>query len=345
LPGGDAPDLAQPASPARVAGASRSGAGASTASQGDPAPAASPRSAVRQPAPSDALPAVNARSLGGSGASAPSTSPPAGPYTVAVAVQPGSGLDGLGQALVSTLQRDGIAAKLAALSNPGRPDVILALNDGAGARNEAWYCDPGPEQSSVLALNVLDAIGPGNAAAPAADGPRAEFPCEDVHAGRARVPAVLVELDAAADSDAETLALAVETYFRDQRSEVLAARAAPKLVWPARGPVTSHYGTSHPLGIDIGQSAGPIVAATDGIVEFAGGNACCSYGLYVVIKGPDGVGTLYGHLSSIAVRQGLRVRQGQLLGQVGCTGSCTGTHLHFEVFQANQRQDPMRYLP
>lgn len=300
---------------------------------------------MRQPAPSDAAPALNARSLGGTGASAPSTSPPPGPYTVAVAVQPGSSLEALGQALVSSLQRDGIAARLAALSNPGRPDLILALNEAGRARNEAWYCDPGPEQSSVLALDLLDAIGPGNTAVAPADGPRGDFPCEEVHAGRARVPAVLVELGTPAASDAEVLASAVETYFREQRSQVLAARAAPRLVWPARGPVTSHYGPSHPLGIDIGQSAGPIVAATDGVVEFAGGNACCSYGLYVVIKGPDGVGTLYGHLSSIAVTEGQRVRQGQPLGQVGCTGSCSGTHLHFEVFQSNQRQNPMRYLP
>jgi hypothetical protein len=291
------------------------------------------------------MPAVNARSLGGTSASAPQSSPPAGPYTVTVAVQPGSGLEGLGQTLVNALQRDGIAARLAALSNPGRPDVILALNEAGGGRNEAWYCDPGPEQSSVLALDLLDAIGPGNTAAAPAEGPRGDFPCEEVHAGRARVPAVLVELGAAAETDAAILGSAVETYFREQRSEVLAARAARRLIWPAQGPVTSHYGPSHPLGIDIGQSAGPVVAATDGIVEFAGGNACCSYGLHVVIKGPDGLGTLYAHLSSIAVTEGQRVRQGQALGQVGCTGSCSGTHLHFEVFQSNQRQNPMRFLP
>ncbi|HLG12095.1 MAG TPA: M23 family metallopeptidase [Dehalococcoidia bacterium] len=39
------------------------------------------------------------------------------------------------------------------------------------------------------------------------------------------------------------------------------------------------------------------------------------------------------------------MRQGQILGEVGCTGSCSGTHLHLEVFQSNQRQNPMRYLP
>jgi hypothetical protein len=300
---------------------------------------------VRQAAPSNAKPALNARSIAGSGATSASTSPPAGPYTVAVTVQPGSGLDGLAQTLVNTLQREGIAARLANLSSPGRPDVILALNEAGGARNEAWYCDPGPEQSSVLALDLLDAIGPGNTAAAPAEGPQGDFPCEEVHAGRARVPAVLVELGAATESEAAVLASAVEAYFREERSEVLAARAAPRLIWPAQGPITSHYGPNHPLGIDIGQSAGPIVAATDGVVEFAGGNACCSYGLYVVLKGPDGIGTLYGHLSSIAVTEGQRVRQGQALGQVGCTGSCSGTHLHFEVFQSNQRQNPMRYLP
>jgi murein DD-endopeptidase MepM/ murein hydrolase activator NlpD len=65
----------------------------------------------------------------------------------------------------------------------------------------------------------------------------------------------------------------------------------------------------------------------------------------VVIEGPEGIGTLYGHLSSLAVREGQRVRQGQVLGEVGCTGSCFGTHLHFEVFQSDKRQNPMRFLP
>ena len=346
LPAGDVPDLTEPAAPAHAAAASRTGSGSANVSSANPAPAAAQGPVVRQPVPRDARPAVNARSIGGPGASAPAASVPVAPFSVALMVQPESGLQDLGQAVVNGLSQVGVTARLATLPDAGRPDVILALNSVAGARNEAWFCDPGPEQSGVLAHDLLDAIGPGERSAAPAEGPQSDFPCEEIHAGRASVPAVLLELAAAGPaSDADVIVSSLDAFFRQQRSQVLAARSAPRLIWPAQGPVTSHYGPSHPLGIDIGQSTGPIVAATDGVIAFAGGNACCSYGLYVVIEGADGIGTLYGHLSSIAVAQGQRVRQGQVLGQVGCTGTCFGTHLHFEVFDSDRRQNPMRYLP
>jgi murein DD-endopeptidase MepM/ murein hydrolase activator NlpD len=111
------------------------------------------------------------------------------------------------------------------------------------------------------------------------------------------------------------------------------------------GPITSYFGPDHPLGIDVGQSEGALVAATDGVVLFAGGDPCCSYGLYAVVGSPEGIITLYAHLESISVTQGQRVRQGQPLGVVGCTGHCFGTHLHFEVIEDGMRRDPLSYLP
>jgi murein DD-endopeptidase MepM/ murein hydrolase activator NlpD len=120
------------------------------------------------------------------------------------------------------------------------------------------------------------------------------------------------------------------------------------LIWPIYGPISSYMGPSHPLGIDIdgfnlvGQ---PIVAATSGTVVFAGGNACCSYGLYVVIVSPGGIETLYAHLSSISVVQGQQVSQGQVIGIIGNTGYSTGTHLHFEVIDNGVRVNPLAYLP
>ena len=120
------------------------------------------------------------------------------------------------------------------------------------------------------------------------------------------------------------------------------------LVWPVVGPISSPYGPSHPLGIDIdGYNLGgvAIVAATSGTVVFAGGNACCSYGLYVVIQSPEGIETLYAHLSSMAVVQGQIVSQGEVIGVIGDTGYSTGVHLHFEVIDNGVRQNPLTYLP
>ncbi len=120
------------------------------------------------------------------------------------------------------------------------------------------------------------------------------------------------------------------------------------LIWPVTGPISSYMDASHPLGIDIDLYANPyaaIVASTSGTVVFAGGNPCCSYGLYVVIVSPAGIETLYAHLSSIAVWAGQQVSQGQVIGNAGCTGYCTGNHLHFEVIDNGVRVNPLSYLP
>ena len=120
------------------------------------------------------------------------------------------------------------------------------------------------------------------------------------------------------------------------------------LSWPASGPISSYYDGSHPLGIDIDlfNSVGTAIgAATEGTVTFSGGDPCCSYGLYVVVVSPGGIETVYAHLSSITVGQGEYVVPGQTLGYSGCTGYCTGTHLHFEVIDNGVRVNPLSYLP
>jgi murein DD-endopeptidase MepM/ murein hydrolase activator NlpD len=120
------------------------------------------------------------------------------------------------------------------------------------------------------------------------------------------------------------------------------------LIWPVSGPISSYMGGGHPLGIDIdGFNLGGagIAASTGGTVVFAGGNACCSYGLYVVVVSPEGIETLYAHLSSISVSQGQTVSQGEQLGIIGATGYSTGVHLHFEVIDNGVRVDPLSYLP
>jgi murein DD-endopeptidase MepM/ murein hydrolase activator NlpD len=124
--------------------------------------------------------------------------------------------------------------------------------------------------------------------------------------------------------------------------------ASTGLVWPVGGPISSYMDGSHPLGIDIDLYNNPfagIVAATSGTVTFAGGSPCCSYGYYIVIVSPDGIETLYAHLSSIAVSVGQTVSQGQYIGDAGCTGYCTGNHLHFEVLDNGVRVNPLNYLP
>jgi murein DD-endopeptidase MepM/ murein hydrolase activator NlpD len=56
------------------------------------------------------------------------------------------------------------------------------------------------------------------------------------------------------------------------------------------------------------------------------------------------VATLYGHQSQILVSVGQHVTKGQVIGRVGCTGTCTGPHLHYEVRIDGNPVDPGPYL-
>lgn len=129
---------------------------------------------------------------------------------------------------------------------------------------------------------------------------------------------------------------------------VTGAVSSSGLIWPASGPISSYFGPSHPLGIDIDFFANPnqpVHAAAAGTVTFAGGDPCCSYGYYVIVDHGNGMQTLYAHLSSISVSVGQKVAQGETLGLGGRTGYATGNHLHFEVHVNGAVVNPLSYLP
>ena len=88
--------------------------------------------------------------------------------------------------------------------------------------------------------------------------------------------------------------------------------------------------------------ARPIRAAASGSVAMAGWMG--GYGQYTCIQHGGGVATCYAHQSSIGVGTGASVKQGQVIGSVGCTGHCFGDHLHFEVRINGSPVDPMGYL-
>jgi Meckel syndrome type 1 protein len=115
---------------------------------------------------------------------------------------------------------------------------------------------------------------------------------------------------------------------------------------PVRGTVTSNFGPrggrNHD-GIDIAAPTGtPVRAAACGTVSLAGQQS--GYGNIVCITHTSQFSTCYAHLSRFGVTSGAQVQQGQVIGYVGCTGSCTGPHLHFETRVNGQAQDPRTYL-
>ncbi len=131
-------------------------------------------------------------------------------------------------------------------------------------------------------------------------------------------------------------------------SSRLSLRLRSGLLWPARGAITSGFGPRrHPIfrvvrmhnGVDIAAPWGtPVRAAAPGTVLFAGWFG--GYGKLVVLD-HGGVTTLYGHLSSIEVAAGQKVRAGQVIGRVGSTGYSTGPHLHFEIRVDGRPVDPL----
>lgn len=108
--------------------------------------------------------------------------------------------------------------------------------------------------------------------------------------------------------------------------------AAAGLVHPAPGSVRTQ-GVHGYNAVDMAGSHGSSIrAAAAGeviISKSSGWNG--GYGQYIVIRHPNGVQTLYSHLSSNAVGVGAYVSSGQVIGGMGSTGRSTGTHLHFEV--------------
>jgi murein DD-endopeptidase MepM/ murein hydrolase activator NlpD len=120
----------------------------------------------------------------------------------------------------------------------------------------------------------------------------------------------------------------------------------------AEADITSGFGYRvHPIlherilhsGVDYAAERNtPIFAAGDGVIEEAGPNA--GYGNFILIRHTNGYETAYGHMTRFAkgITQGVRVRQGQVIGYVGSTGLSTGPHVHFEIRINDTPVDPLR---
>ena len=114
--------------------------------------------------------------------------------------------------------------------------------------------------------------------------------------------------------------------------------ATPSLL-PIAGWISSPFGyRRHPLdgafrlhaGIDLAAEPGtPVRAPADGMVLFSGYKE--GYGKCVVLDHGYSIRTLFAHNSKLFVNQGVRVRRGETLSEVGSTGMSTGPHLHYEV--------------
>lgn len=123
-------------------------------------------------------------------------------------------------------------------------------------------------------------------------------------------------------------------------------------VAPVRGMLNSGFGSRRDpfngspafhSGLDIStRDFEPVLATADGVVTRSGWSG--DYGQMVEIAHRTGYRTVYGHLASVLVREGSRVRRGERLGLAGSTGRSTGTHLHYEVRRGDRAVNPLEYI-
>lgn len=117
-------------------------------------------------------------------------------------------------------------------------------------------------------------------------------------------------------------------------------------VMPVYNNVTSNFGPrggrAH-NGIDIDLETGDtVVSAFDGVVRMS--KYYFGYGNMVVVRHPNGLETLYGHLSKVSVEPGQSIKAGECVGLGGNTGHSTGSHLHFEIRFMGQPIDPTKFI-
>jgi murein DD-endopeptidase MepM/ murein hydrolase activator NlpD len=168
--------------------------------------------------------------------------------------------------------------------------------------------------------------------------------------GSAPAPAMLPVAKATnAGADLEKLTKSERINQARDAARIAAEEAAraPKFALPALGNFTSgfggRWGTTH-YGIDIANAKGtPIYSVADGVVIEAG--PASGFGLWVRVQHDDGTITVYGHVNTITVDEGDRVKAGDQIATMGNRGFSTGPHLHFEVWNVSGKKiNPLPWM-
>jgi len=137
--------------------------------------------------------------------------------------------------------------------------------------------------------------------------------------------------------------------FKEKEEEL---KHTPSIL-PIRAEVISGFGMRmHPIlrfqrlhaGLDFRAPIGTkVYASADGVVEFAGVKKN-GYGIHIDISHGFSYSTKYAHLSEVLVRQGQKVKRGDLIGLTGNTGLSKGPHLHYEISKNGKKINPIDYF-
>lgn len=195
--------------------------------------------------------------------------------------------------------------------------------------------------------DVLD-VGVGGPGSPAPE----SSPLHELDPGLGNT-AFAVEYDVGALQRRARLLLGSLGETRDSLSHQQDLLLATPTLFPTAGTLSSRFSKArlHPImnevlphpGIDIAAPRGtPVVAAGRGRVVRAGWAS--GYGQMVEIDHGFGYTTLYAHASRLLVRVGQEVDRGDVIAQVGRTGTATANHLHYEVRRNGQQQNPLNFF-
>ena len=124
-------------------------------------------------------------------------------------------------------------------------------------------------------------------------------------------------------------------------------------IWPVEGRISGRFGSqriyrgepaAYHSGLDIAPGDGvPYVAPADGVVTLAAHSPFTLEGNLLIIDHGMGLSSAFLHSSELLVREGERVRQGQVIGRIGATGRATGPHLHWGLTWRGARLDPLLF--
>ncbi len=124
-------------------------------------------------------------------------------------------------------------------------------------------------------------------------------------------------------------------------------------IWPCEGSITAIFGVARRYNkdldkwshkaIDIANAPGTdIVASNSGLVVMA--EDLDAHGKSIVISHGQGIHTVYLHLNKVLVKKGDRVLKGQIIGEMGNTGICTGPNLHWQIMLNRVPTDPRQWI-
>ncbi len=156
------------------------------------------------------------------------------------------------------------------------------------------------------------------------------------------------------DEEEQKLQATLQAYLKELQERENSKYVGGTFLWPlptSYTRISSVYGgRTSPItgrwefhnGIDLPAAYGTsIYAANSGKVTIA--TSHWSYGNYIMIDHGGGYATLYAHCSKLLVSVGDKVTRGQVIAQVGSTGSSTGNHLHFSLYENSAHTDPMKF--